>query len=372
MPEPGERQLDREKFGEKNKMFHSITLCLDMKGCPNRCRHCWMGWGPNGDMPEEDLAAAAADFAPFAENLELHDWDREPDYSDRYRERWELCRRLSGPRPHPPHFELASVWRLVRDGSYAPWLAGLGVEAVQLTLFGGEQTTDWYTGRKGAYREILRAIEILLQNGIAPRIQAFASKRNLSELSQVEALMESLDLDRRCREIGREFACFVHPGSCDGKNMAFYNEWVTPEDLEQIPDRLAAGTLKHFQVKTLLDVFGQTEGNLCRQLLADDSTASYVSDDPVFFIDSGYDVYPNISTPSSLWRLGNWKRDGARAVLDAYAASRSPAQHARLTVPLSQMARSCGALDSRRLFGQEDYITLLLYRHCAASGALTH
>ena len=79
MPEPGERQLDREKFGEKNKMFHSITLCLDMKGCPNRCRHCWMGWGPNGDMPEEDLAAAAADFAPFAENLELHDWDREPD-----------------------------------------------------------------------------------------------------------------------------------------------------------------------------------------------------------------------------------------------------------------------------------------------------
>ena len=224
MPEPGERQLDREKFGEKNKMFHSITLCLDMKGCPNRCRHCWMGWGPNGDMPEEDLAAAAADFAPFAENLELHDWDREPDYSDRYRERWELCRRLSGPRPHPPHFELASVWRLVRDGSYAPWLAGLGVEAVHLTLFGGEETTDWYTGRKGAYREILRAIEILLQNGIAPRIQAFASKRNLSELSQVEALMESLDLDRRCREIGREFACFVHQGSCDGKNMAFYNE----------------------------------------------------------------------------------------------------------------------------------------------------
>ena len=31
------------------------------------------------------------DFAPFAESLELHDWDREPDYSDRYRERWELC-----------------------------------------------------------------------------------------------------------------------------------------------------------------------------------------------------------------------------------------------------------------------------------------
>lgn len=348
-------------------MFHSITLCLDMKGCPNRCRHCWMGWSPNGDMPEEDLAAAAADFAPFAETLELHDWDREPDYSDRYRERWDLCRRLSGPRPHQPHFELASVWRLVRDGSYAPWLAELGVEAVQLTLFGGEETTDWYTGRKGAYREILRAIDLLLENGIAPRIQVFVSKRNLDELPQVEELIARLDLDRRCRGIGRDFVCFVHQGSCDGKNLEFYDEWVTPEDLEKIPPCLKAGTLKHFKEKTLLDVFGQPEGELYRQLLADDSTDSYVSDDPVFFIDGNYDVYPNISTPSPIWRLGNWKTDGAETVLENYRVSRSIAQHTRLTVPVSRLVRSCGNPDSRRLFDREGYIELLLHRYCTGA-----
>ncbi|MDE7218557.1 MAG: radical SAM protein [Oscillospiraceae bacterium] len=348
-------------------MFHSITLCLDMKGCPNRCKHCWMGWSPNGDMPEEELSAAAADFAPFAGNLELYDWDREPDYSDRYRERWELCCKLSGPRPHQPHFELASVWRLVRDGSYAPWLAGLGVGAVQLTLFGGEETTDWYTGRKGAYREILQAIDILLQNGIAPRIQVFVSKRNLSELPQVEALIEQLDLDRRCRDIGREFDCFVHQGSCDGENRRFYDVWITPEDLEKIPPRLAAGTLKYFSAETLPDVFGRPEDELYRELLADGSTFRYVSDDPVFFIDRSCDVYPNITTPSPFWRLGNWKKDGAGAVLEAYAASRSPAQHARLTVPASQLARACGDPNSRRLFGREDYIELLLHRYCAGA-----
>lgn len=350
-------------------MFHSITLALDMKGCPNRCKHCWMGWSPNGDMPEEDLAAAAADFAPFTETLEIDDWDREPDYSDRYRERWELCCKLSGPRPHRPHFELASVWRLVRDAGYALWLAGLGVEAVQLTLFGGEETTDWYTGRKGAYREILQSVDILLKNGIAPRVQVFVSKRNLAELPLVETLIEKLDLNRRCREIGREFACFVHQGSCDGGNRRFYNEWVTPEDLNRIPKRLAAGTLKHFRAENLLDVFGRTEGELCRELLADESTFRYVSDDPVFFIDHSYDVYPNITTPSPIWRLGNWKRDGAQAVLDVYAGSQSIAQRARLTVPVRRLAEAHGDPDSRRLFGRDDYIELLLHRYCTAAGA---
>ena len=350
-------------------MFRSITLALDMKGCPNRCKHCWMGWSPTGDMPEEDLAAAAADFAPFAESLEIHDWSREPDYSDRYRERWELCCKLSGPRPHQPHFELASIWRLVRDESYAPWLAGLGVEAVQLTLFGGEEATDWYTGRKGAYREILQAIDILLKNCIAPRVQVFVSRKNLGELPQVEALIEGLELERRCREIGQEFDCFVHQGSCDGENRRFYDLWVTPEDLEKIPNRLAEGTLKHFRAETLLEVFGKTEAGLCRELRRDESTFSYVSDDPVFFIDHNYDVYPNITTPSPIWRLGNWKKDGAGAVLDAYRSSQSPAQQTRLMVPVCRLAEAHGDPESRRLFGRDDYIELLLHRYCTAAGA---
>lgn len=348
-------------------MFHSITLALDMKGCPNRCKHCWMDWSPNGDMPEEDLAAATAEFAPFAENLAIDDWDREPDYSDRYRERWELCCKLSGPKPHRPHFELASVWRLVRDEGYAPWLASLGVEAVQLTLFGGEETTDWYTGRRGAYREILQAIETLLQNGIAPRIQVFVNRQNLFELSLVEKLIGELDLDRRCREIGREFACFVHQGSCDGENRRFYDVRVTPEDLEKIPGRLAEGTLKHFKAETLLEVFGQPEDELYQELLSDESTFSYVSSDPVFFIDHNYDVYPNVTTPSPIWRLGNWKKDGAEAVLNAYAGSRSLAQRTRLTVPVCRLAEAYGDPESRRLFGREDYIELLLHRYCTGA-----
>ena len=46
-------------------MFEKITACLDMFGCPNRCRHCWLGLGPNGNLTVDDLVFVAKSFRPF-------------------------------------------------------------------------------------------------------------------------------------------------------------------------------------------------------------------------------------------------------------------------------------------------------------------
>lgn len=62
---------------------------------------------------------------------------------------------------------------MVRDSSYADWLYSLGVKVCQLTLFGTEETTDYFIGRKGAYQEIIKAINILLEHNIAPRLQIY-------------------------------------------------------------------------------------------------------------------------------------------------------------------------------------------------------
>ena len=35
--------------------FNEITVCLDMYGCPNRCKHCWLGTTPNGNMSVEQI-----------------------------------------------------------------------------------------------------------------------------------------------------------------------------------------------------------------------------------------------------------------------------------------------------------------------------
>ena len=93
-------------------------------------------------------------------------------------------------------------------------------------------------------------------------------------------------------------------------------------------------------------------------------TASYVESEPVFYVDGSFDVYPNVTAPSPWWRLGNWKRDGAEAVLENYRESRSFAQRARLTVPAGELVRTYGDPESRRLFGRDDYIELMLARYC--------
>jgi hypothetical protein len=70
-----------------------IGFALDMHGCPNRCRHCYLGCPPNGDLTEHDLRWAAWLFRdyvkpgedrPFIERLTVSSWYREPDYSDDY------------------------------------------------------------------------------------------------------------------------------------------------------------------------------------------------------------------------------------------------------------------------------------------------
>ena len=148
-----------------------LALVVDMYGCPNRCRHCWLGRLPN--IPPENGAdeMLVNSFRPYFEQIEYYSWLREPDFCGEYRARWERDKALS-VNCEPQRFELASFWRLVRDGEYAKFLREVGVKVVQLTFFGGEETTDRYIGRKGAYSELLKATEILLQNGIAASVIA--------------------------------------------------------------------------------------------------------------------------------------------------------------------------------------------------------
>lgn len=340
--------------------FKEITVCLDMYGCPNRCRHCWLGVTPNGNMAVSEIEFTAEQFRPFTECLRIDHWYREPDYRDNYQELYNLCNQLSD-KPIQ-HYELVSFWRLVRDEGYVKWLSALGLKKAQLTVFGSEETTDFYIGRKGAYREILEAIEILTENKISPRIQTFINKSNVDELKHVENLISQLDLESRCRSFGGEFSFFLHQGSCDGENEKLYDVRVTPDDLEKIPAALETYTLRHFGKKNIMDVFGRTENMLYEELITDHSTSSYVSDSPVFYIDKDFNVYPNISSPARQWCLGNLKRDGIKRVLENYTESNSAAQHVRLTVPLCEIVKAQGDKTSRRLFGKNDYIEFLLNR----------
>ncbi|MCM1283391.1 MAG: radical SAM protein [Muribaculaceae bacterium] len=336
--------------------FKEITVCLDMHGCPNRCRHCWVGATPNGNMDTSEIAFAAEQFRPFTNCLEILNWYREPDFHNNYRELWELCKKYSDK--HTEHFELISVWRLVRDREYVKWLSSLGLKAAQLTVFGDEETTDFYTGRKGAYRDIIKAIEILLENRIAVRIQTFINKENIDKLAHIEWLIGQYESEN--------ISFFLHPGSCDGENEKLYDMRVTPGDIEKIPEKLAEYTCRYMGTDKLMDVFGKTEQFLYEKLQGNDSTESYVSESPVFYVDRNFNIYPNISTPAQHWYLGNIKTDSVEAILTKYRESGSIAMHTRLTVPIGEIVRQQGDRGSQRLFEEEDYITFLLNKYCRA------
>ncbi len=345
-----------------NERFTHIIVCLDMAGCPNRCKHCWVGHAPNGHLTDDDLRFVAEAFRPFTDYLAVYDWYREPDYQDHYEALWTLCQRLSDV--HEAHFEPISFWRIVRDPRYVKWLSALGLKRAQLTLFGGPETTDFYTGRKNAYNEILEAIEILIAHRISPRIQIFVNQENLCELPFLESLIERLDPDNRCKAFGGEFSCFMHQGSCDGENEKLYGIRITPDDLDKIPQALVAYTLRHFHQSRIEDVFGKTEQALYERLMADQTTASYVSRTPVFYVDGQFNVYPNVAPPEPAWLLGNLKADGVEAVLENYVQSKSTAQRTRLTVPLGRIVTSQGDPTSLRLFSEGGYIEYLLNTYC--------
>jgi len=214
--------------------------------------------------------------------------------------------------------------------------------------------TDKYTGRRGAYRDILQGIELLLKNGIQPRIQAFVNQETITEMHLVDELLRFYKI---------EFA-FAHQGSCMGASAKLYDIWPTPETLEHMPPLLTELSFEHWKAKSLRKIFGETEQALYQKLSRSKKTQSTLTAKPYFNIDHNWDMYPNNGTPTPKWRLGNLKRDGAQAIVECYRNEASPAQAARRNNPLGEMIRACGDPDSQRLFGRGDYEDYILEKFC--------
>lgn len=68
-----------------NKL-NKITVCFDMAGCPNRCKHCWIGVTKNGRLEIHNMVSIAERFKKYTKELEVFSWYREPDYRDDYKD----------------------------------------------------------------------------------------------------------------------------------------------------------------------------------------------------------------------------------------------------------------------------------------------
>lgn len=323
----------------------NVSLVLDMFGCPNRCKHCWLGHMKNKKMTDSDSEYVVNEFKKKYDDITFYSWLREPDYCDNYEERWNKDNVLSTIHK-PLRFELASFYRIVRDKNYVDFLNKVGTKKVQLTFFGLKDMTDKYIGRIGAFEELLEATEILIDNGIIPRWQIFINEENKDEILKLISLTEELKLKERCKD----FSFFIHAGSCDGENAKLYSIRIKKESINPL-------LIPYF----LEYNYNFTESECYSRLIgSSDHFVPHHNDDIVLNIDNEFNVYFNYTNIRPIWCIGNIKSDGINTIYTRILNDDVPALNEAKKITLSQLAKKYGDKKSTRLFELDDYKMYLL------------
>lgn len=335
-----------------------LSICVDMYGCPNRCLHCWLGHMPNRAMEPGCDEWIVGLFRPYFERIEFYSWLREPDFCADYRARWEKDKAIS-VNACPERFELASYWRLVRDADYVRFLKEVGVGCVQLTFFGMENMTDKYVGRNGAFRELIHASDILLENGIAPRWQCFLNEENKEEIVSLLEYSRELGSEKRCGAIGKEFKFFVHEGSCDGENLKLYPIRIAKENIpkELIPYHPGYDEL-----------FPECE--LIEKLKKDSSPIALDDEETVLYVSNEYDLYFNYEHMRPEWRIGNLKRDPIEELMRRIDERDTFALSGLASASVSELAVKYGDPSSKKAFEELDYRMYLANAYLAEKYAV--
>jgi len=94
-----------------------------------------------------------------------------------------------------PHFEKENLmstngWGIARDPTLAKKLKNLGIDTVDMTLFGLKETHDWFAQRKGAFTDLLVAAEHCAEVGLRVEWKIMLHKRNIHEIDAMERLLK--------------------------------------------------------------------------------------------------------------------------------------------------------------------------------------
>jgi|WetSurMetagenome_2_1015567.scaffolds.fasta_scaffold22063_2 hypothetical protein len=348
-----------------------LGVALDMGGCPNRCRHCYLGSGDNRKMTKADLrwmAGQLRDYvksASVAASLNITASFREPDFLDDYRSLYELECELSDEIPE--RYELLSVWRLARDKDYAAWAKSVGPDTCQITLFGMEATTDWFYRRKSAFKDALAATERLLETGMKPRWQLILTKKLIPEVNDLLKLIERLKLRERVRELGAEFQVFLHTPDPLHEAVKIENLRPTLEEVASLPQELLEASRKHLG----RHILWRTEEELYKSIVTNEQKPP--ADEGLltqptrlwFFVTNNWDVFSNVGTLELWWKLGNLKKDSVEAILQRFERDEAPGLDVLYHYPQSKLAEKYGNPQGRKIYsGKEDLLDLYRARHC--------
>lgn len=351
-----------------------LSLAFDIYGCPQRCRHCWLGTFRHQCMDVDEVIDAFLSIRQEQEREAYYSVQvkyfapdvREPHFGADYKEIYSKADHINGCKLEADNnFELLSLWRLARDPEYAKWSRARGIKRCQLKVFGLEETNDYFHGRKGAHRDLILATERLLEEGIIPRWQIYLNKRGVKELNGVLELVEELNLPSRVENLGESFN--IHLMTFGSEGNGFDNHHLRPnlEDQQFIPKLLWDKTQEHFGKEWRL----YTESELLSEILArnDNRTPAPKNHNLFFFVTSDWSVYPNLGEIAPWWKIGNLKQNSWKEILDNYKNNASLGLNILNNTTNKELALRFGDLSGSKLFmSEEELVSYYVAKACRA------
>jgi hypothetical protein len=354
-----------------------VSIAFDLCGCPNRCRHCWLGRSSRSSI---DLSEAIQSFSEAREwvrgGKELPHLSRvryfgghvrEPHYCPDYRALREKELELNGGVDYAADYQLLSVWRLARDPRYGKWAREIGTRKCQVTLFGVGAVNDWFYRRRGAHEDIVTATLRLVENGIQPRWQVFLNRKGLPDFPEILRLADRLRLRERLESMGLRFQLFLNDWTPTGEARRHQCLRIRLEDVKQIPREMILATEQYtnkpFRCTSEMQwISGMLRGE-------DGPIGMEEPRETWFYVTPDGSVFPNTGSLESWWRLGDFRRDGFRGAFSAFQRGAAPALKASAALTIHRAARTYGDPQSDRVYlCGSDLRQLWLELHCGTDG----
>lgn len=342
---------------------NKFSLAFDIYGCPNRCKHCWIGYPKHSNMNPNEvidvflrIKEEQNTFLHYNSELEYIDASfREPHYGNDYKDLYKRIDYINGCSLEvDKNFELISLWRLNHDESYLPWIKARGIKRVQLKVFGMEETNDFFYGREGAHNELISGTNNLVDNGIIPRWQVYPNKMGIDELYDVIQLAHSLDLFNKVRRLGEEFNLKGNPYDPSGAGFNYHHLRIDKADISRCPvDMIDINRLR-------------TESEMVKYLLINgEVTALPRNHNLWFYVTADWNVYPNFSEIAPWWKLGNLKKNKWHEILSRYVNNDNLGLKVMTEISLKELAIKCGNPDGDKVFTNDSqYGEYLLGKYC--------
>jgi MoaA/NifB/PqqE/SkfB family radical SAM enzyme len=340
-----------------------LGLLIDTGGCPNRCAHCRVEGKPTRQMSYQEMRWIVQQFRelrtddrPFFSEIDVSLWFMEPDFRDDYRTLWDLQCELSGV--ESKHGGLLSIWRIVSDDTYLPWVKERGGTLCQITLFGAGETHDRFT-RPGAFADSIKAMKRLERADFVVQWLLIFTRAIIPDLDKLLRVAEDLGLPEQSEQHGGSWQPVLPAVVPVGRGWNLEHLRPSSADLDRLPellrDRDRAG-------------YGERTEAECTRLALDGKVSPGKYETLWLHVDASLNVFPQFGQVQPWYCLGNLRSDGPERIIEAYISDQTPGQHARFVIGAKALAEQYEDPNSDLLYTPGSLFHRWITQHCTSQG----